>query len=85
MRAAKKKSVVSTTPEHVAEVEKLVAAGRYRSVSAFVREAMAEKLERLARDRVAEQVARYCATEQDDDLIAGQAFDGDEPGPGRAK
>lgn len=72
--------MVSTSPEHVAEVEKLVGAGHYRSVSEFVREAMAEKLERLAAARVAEQVSRYCAMEQDDDLIAGQAFDADDPG-----
>ena len=36
-------------------------AGRYRSVSEFVREAIADKLQALAQSRVAEQLERYCA------------------------
>ena len=78
MYHAKQKAVVNADPVHVAEVDTLVQAGRYRSLSEFVREAMAEKLERLAQDRVAEQVERYCSVERpepDHDLIAAQAFD----------
>jgi len=82
MHAVKKKAVVNAEPAHIAEVDELVRAGRYRSVSEFVREAMGEKLERLAQDRVSEQVERYCAFEQaseDDDLIGAQAFDDVRP------
>ena len=45
----------------------------------------AEKLESLRRQRLGEQVTRYCAaghTGEDEDLIPAQAF---HPGPGHAK
>ena len=80
MHQTKQKAVVNADPVHVAEVDRLIHAGRYRSLSEFVREAMAEKLVHLAQDRVAEQVERYCSVEQaevDDDIIAAQAFDDD--------
>lgn len=60
-------------------VERLIGAGRYRTLSEFVREAVEEKLERLERDRVAEAVERYCAAghaDEDVDLIAVQPIGG---------
>ena len=77
----KRKAVVNAYHEHLRQVEGLIQSGSYRSLSEFVRDAMGEKLERLAADRVAEQVAQYCALEThdgDDDIRAEQAFD-DEP------
>jgi len=72
----KRKAVVNALADHVDRVEGLVDAGIYSSVSEFVREAMAEKLARLEQERLARQVAQYCAVEDhDDDLIAAQAFD----------
>ena len=73
----RQKAVVSADGPAMAEVERLVRDGRYASVSEFVRQAIAEKLARLKRDRLEEQVARYgqeSGTDEDDDLVAGQAF-----------
>ena len=76
MVAAKRKAVVSADAHQLRAVEDLVQQGRYRTVSEFVREAMAEKLERVRRGELAEQVTRYCAEEdRDDELIAWQASD----------
>jgi Arc/MetJ-type ribon-helix-helix transcriptional regulator len=76
MTALRKKAVVSADADDLLRVEQLVHAGAYRNVSQFVREAMAEKLAREQRARLAEQVARYSeaghATE-DIDLVARQA------------
>ena len=73
----RQKAVVSTDAAAMAEVERLVRENRYASVSEFVREAIAEKLVRLKRERLEEQVARYgqeAGTDEDDDLVASQAF-----------
>jgi Arc/MetJ-type ribon-helix-helix transcriptional regulator len=54
----------------------MVRRGRYRTSSEFLREAIDDKLERLRRDLLAEQVARYCVRRAaDEGLIAWQAFD----------
>lgn len=77
MVAAKRKAVISAERIHLEEVEALVQAGRYRTVSHFVRDAVAEKLERLRRERLAEQVSRYCeagTSGADDELVAWQGF-----------
>lgn len=79
MARTKRKSVISADAEHLARVAELIRVGRYQTLSEFVREAMAEKLERLRRVRLAEQVARYCEQgyqDEDLDLIAVQAFPG---------
>jgi Arc/MetJ-type ribon-helix-helix transcriptional regulator len=71
------KAVINADPVVLAAVETYVRDGRYASVSAFVRDAMAEHLVRVRRARLAEQVARYVAgpeTDEADDLIAAQAF-----------
>ena len=74
--------MISADPEALAQVESLVQEGRYATVSEFVREAIAENLNRVRQARLAEQVARYCessdAKDNDDDLIRAQAFPGDE-------
>lgn len=78
MAVSKRKAVISARKEHLDEIGALVQGGRYRTVSEFVREAVAEKLERLQRVRLAEQVARYCeevSRGEDAELISWQAFD----------
>ena len=77
MPRTKRKAVFSAEADSLARVENLVRRGRYRNLSEFVREAMAEKLQCLRRERLSEQVARYCAAghaAEDDDLISAQAF-----------
>jgi Arc/MetJ-type ribon-helix-helix transcriptional regulator len=75
---ALEKTVFTADPEQVRAVRRLVRSGRYRSASALFREAIDEKLERLRRERLAEQVDRFCDNHSADDvgdLIAAQAFD----------
>ena len=80
----KRRTVISADAGHIQQAEALVAAGRYRTLSDFVREAMDEKLARLEQEMLVDEVARYCATERDeaadDDLISSQAL---EPSRGR--
>ena len=79
----RKKAVISAEPAALAEVEALVRRGAYPTVSAFMREAIADKLARVRNLELREQVAEYCregGREEDDELIAAQAFpDDDEP------
>jgi len=75
--ATKRKAVISAERSHLDAVDALVQEGRYRTVSHFVRDAVAEKLERLRQERLAEQVSRYCdagTSGADDELVAWQAF-----------
>ena len=75
---AKRKAVISAEADDLARVEALVRARRCKSVSEFVRQAMQEKLARLADARLAEDVARYCAAghaAEDADLVGAQALD----------
>jgi Arc/MetJ-type ribon-helix-helix transcriptional regulator len=74
--AGKRKAVINAERDQLSEAEELVRAGRYRTLSEFVREAMAEKLERLRAERRAEQVRRYAdeVRDEDADLVAWQAF-----------
>jgi len=79
MATAKQKAVVNADKEQLSQVQDLVRNGRYESVSEFFREAVAEKLARVADEQIAEAVERYCAaghTEEDRDLVEAQAFVG---------
>ena len=76
---AKRKAVVNTEVDQLAEIEGLIDAGLYRTLSEFVREAVADKLKQVRRQRLAEQVSRYCRAgyaDEDLDLIGRQALDG---------
>jgi Arc/MetJ-type ribon-helix-helix transcriptional regulator len=76
--SAKRKAVVNAEQSQLDRVQRLIDAGRYRTVSEFVREAVDEKLERIEQDRIAEAVERYVAAghaNEDGDLIDAQAFD----------
>ena len=78
MASTKRKAVINAESSHLDRVERLVEQGRYETLSEFMREAVAEKLERLERDRVAEAVERYCTAghaDEDGELIAAQAFE----------
>jgi Arc/MetJ-type ribon-helix-helix transcriptional regulator len=75
----KRKAVFTAEPEQLDQIQEMVRKGRYRTSSQFLREAIDEKLDRLRRDLLAEEVARYCAeghAGEDEGLIAAQAFDG---------
>lgn len=82
LHVARKKAVISADPEALALVEALVVEGRYATVSEFVREAIAQNLNRVRQSRLAEQVERYCESsdgkDDDDGLIGAQAFPSDE-------
>lgn len=83
----KRRAVVNAEVEQLEAVETLIEDGQYQTLSEFVREAIAEKLERLRQDWLAEEVERYCRTEpgadeMDEALVAVQAF---EDRPARAK
>ncbi len=75
---ALERTVFTADPEQVRAVRRLVQSGRYRSASELFREAIDEKLERLRREQLAEQVARFCHSglaDKDADLVDVQAFD----------
>ncbi len=88
---------MNAEPAHLAEVRELVRQGRYKTLSEFVRKAMEEKLARLRRERLAEQVERYCRDVdplEDAEVVDWQSFPGEEEaratrtgkkGRGRAK
>lgn len=81
MSLPKRKAVFVAQPEQLEQIQEMVRNGRYRSSSAFLREAIDEKLERLRRELLCEQVERYCASGHagdDDDLIKAQAFESNE-------
>lgn len=74
----KRKAVFTAEPEQLEEIQEMVRKGRYRTSSEFLREAIDEKLARLRRDLLREQVARYCEkgyADDDENLITLQAFD----------
>jgi len=78
---AKQKAVVKADKERLGQVQDLVRNGRYESVSEFFREAVAEKLARVAEGQIAEAVEGYCAAghaEEDRDLVEAQAFVGEK-------
>lgn len=76
---AKRKAVFTAEPEQLERIDAVVRSGRYRSTSAFLREAIDEKLVCLRRERLEEQVGQYCAEGdlEDDAFIDLQAIDDD--------
>jgi Arc/MetJ-type ribon-helix-helix transcriptional regulator len=82
MATTKRKTVINAEASQIDGVQPLIDAGRYRTLSEFVREAMDEKLQRIEQERIAEAVERYCAAghaTEDLDLIEVQALDGRPP------
>ena len=80
--STKRKTVINAEASQIERVQPLIDAGRYRTLSEFVREAMDEKLQRIERERITEAVERYCAAGhalEDVDLIDVQAFDSKQP------
>lgn len=76
MAIPKRKSVFTAEPEQLDRIRRVVETGRYRSSSELIREAIDEKLERVRRERLAEQVADYCDrgyADEDHGLIESQA------------
>lgn len=81
MGQPKRKTVFTAETEQLEQIRAAVRAGRYRSASELLREAIDEKLERLRRERLEEQVSRYCAEGyggEDRQLVDIQAFDPDD-------
>lgn len=77
----RRKAVISAEPAVLEEIERLVRFGIYPDVSAFVREAMAEKLVIARGAFLREQVDTYCAlarAEDTEDLADAQSFDARE-------
>jgi len=77
MATTKRKTVINVEVSQIERVQPLLDAGRYRTLSELVREALDEKLQRIERERVTEAVERYCAAGhavEDLDLIDAQAF-----------
>lgn len=93
MATTKRKTVINAEASQLERVQPLIDAGRYRTLSEFVREALDEKLQRIERERIAEAVERYCVAGhalEDLDLIDVQAFERTRsappaPGSRRAK
>jgi Arc/MetJ-type ribon-helix-helix transcriptional regulator len=80
--APKEKTVFSTDPRQILEVREAVQAGRYRTVSAFVREAIDEKLLRERNAALACEVERYVAAGHDHEepaLVTAQAWKARRP------
>ena len=81
MGLSKRKTVFNGDEEVLQQVKELIASGRYKSLSEFVREAMAEKLKHLRQQHLNEAVVRYCAAGyagEDSEMIRAQALD-DQP------
>lgn len=90
MASVKRKAVINAEASQIERVRPLIAAGRYRTLSEFVREAMDEKLQRIEQERIADAVERYCAAghaDEDIELIGAQALDAKPPlrSPRRAR
>ena len=84
----KRRTVVNAEPAQIERAQALVAEGRYRTLSDFVREAMDEKLARVEDARLADEVARYCAAghaAEDTDLIETQVLEPSSSRPRRIK
>ena len=65
----------------VKQIKAMVRSRQFPSVSAFLREAVDEKLRRTMREHLNAQVVRYCAegyADEDGDLVELQAFDRDD-------
>lgn len=78
MAPSKRKAVFTAEPAQLEQIREVVESGHYRSSSELIREAIDEKLDRVRRERLAEQVAAYCErgfAAEDDELVEIQAFD----------
>lgn len=76
-----KKLVFLADAAQVEQIEAMVRSRQFRSVSAFLREAVDEKLRRTRQERLEAQAASYCAEgygDEDRDLVEFQAFDRDD-------
>lgn len=74
----KRRTVVNSEPRQIERAMALVQRGRYRNLSDFVREAVAEKLARVEDELLEDEVARYCAAGhagEDAELIPMQHLD----------
>lgn len=85
----KTRTVVSAESSEIAEVERLVRAGQYETVSDFVRQAMREKLQREHDSALAEELERYVRTMPDESsedvaLVRSQALPGSRKKAARA-
>jgi Arc/MetJ-type ribon-helix-helix transcriptional regulator len=81
MSQPKEKRVFTAEPSQLEQIQVAVRSGRFQSASQFLREAINEKLEKLRRERLAEQVERYCNeghSNENAHFIEKQAFDRDE-------
>ena len=81
MPQVKRKAVFTAEADQLEHIQAVVRSGRFRSTSEFLREAIDEKLERLRREGLVRQVARYCESGyagEDADIVAVQAIDVDE-------
>ena len=78
MAQTKAKAVFTAEPDQLRQIREHVKSGRYQSASEFLREAIREKILRLRRERLADQVARYCEESEgtnSTDIMDFQAFD----------
>ncbi len=76
-----KKVVFLVDTAQIEQIGAMVRSRQFPSVSAFLREAVNEKLRRLEEERLEAQVARYCVEgygDEDRDLVEFQAFDRDD-------
>lgn len=81
MGAPRRKAVINASSEHLSLIQDLIRRRRYRTVSEFAREAIAEKIERLRQEELVGQVERYCAElnrDEDEDLVGAQAWPGEK-------
>lgn len=86
--APKRRTVINADARQIEKVGKLIAQGRYRTMSDFVREAVDEKLARVEDALLEDEVARYCDAghaDEDADLIPAQAFDPEPRAPAAKK
>lgn len=78
MANTKLKTVFTAEPAQVERIREVVESGLYRSSSELIREAIDEKLERVRRGLLAQQVAAFCErgyAAEDEGLIEAQALD----------
>jgi Arc/MetJ-type ribon-helix-helix transcriptional regulator len=59
MGQRKRKAVFTVEPDQLEKISEIVRSGKYKSTSEFLPEAIDEKLRRLHRERLTEQVERY--------------------------
>ena len=81
MGPRKQKTVFTAEPKQLEEIQSFVRSGKYRSSSEFLREAIDEKIQRLHRERLADQLERYRAegyASEDRDLVDTQSVDTNE-------